>query len=380
MAAGGASAATLVVDPGGGGDAVDIQSAVDLAATGDSIRVLAGIYTGTGNKDVNFGGKNLVLFSDAGSVETIIDCEGLSRAFLFNHGEGSESRIDGFTITGGDHSSGGGAIYCFLAAPTVVDCRFTGNHSPQGGAIYALGSAVGMSIQNCSFENNTADYGGAVYATGIKAPTLTECRFDGNSSDLKGGAVYCTNQSSGQISGCVFNGNSSLAGGAIFLNISSSPAITGCTFDGNDAGDGGAIGALDSCEPEISSCTFCNNSASQGGSLNLQQLCQATIRECIMAFGVTGNVMVCGSSTPETYHNLIWGNGGGDILCGNYHDNIYLNPQFCDVSHHGPYTLQTDSPAAAANNAYGLLIGAWPVDCGENSAEASSWSRVKSRY
>jgi predicted outer membrane repeat protein len=209
---------------------------------------------------------------------------------------------------------------------------------------------------------------------------MIQCQFTYNVSDLKGGAVYCTNSSSGLIQDCDFIGNNSLNGGAIALNISSSPSIDGCFFDDNSANDGGAIGTFNSCAPTISNCTFVHNSAADGGSLHFEFSSDATVYQCILAFGTTGNVMGCGASTPEIYHNLIWSNGGGDILCGNSHDNIYQNPEFCGTTNQGPYTLQSDSPAAAANNTYGVLMGSSPVDCGESAAAGSSWSEIKLRY
>ncbi len=377
-----AVADTYIVDVGGSGAFTTIQPALDAASEGDTILVLPGTYTGAENRDLDFDGKNLVLRSNGGDPgDTVIDCEFLGRAIFLNGAQGRSTIIENLSFRNGLHASSGGAIYCFGASPSVRYCYFTENDAVQGGCIYTLGSGdVGMLIENCHFDDNNGDYGAGIFATGLLAPTVTQCLFTYNVSGLKGGAVYCTNSSSGSIQDCDFIGNISLNGGAIALNINSSPFIDGCIFDDNSANDGGAIGTFSSCAPTISNCTFVHNSASDGGSLHFDFLSNATVYQCILAFGTTGNVMGCGSSTPEIYHNLIWSNGGGDILCGDSHDNIYFNPEFCGTTNQGPYTLQSDSPAAAANNTFGLLIGAFPVDCGESAAESSNWGRVKRLY
>jgi len=189
-----------------------------------------------------------------------------------------------------------------------------------------------------------------------------------------------TNYSSGHIDVCLFQGNTALTGGALFLNLQSPTQITGCTFEANTAQDGGAIGTCNSCLPQISECTFVHNSAATGSSVHWGVACNGTLHNCILAYGLQSNAVACAGATPVIYHNLVWSNGSENLLCGNYYENIYLNPQFCGVANNGPYTLQSDSPAAPANNAYGEIMGAWPVDCGDAASTPLDWSAVKRRY
>ncbi len=98
-----------------------IQKGIDAASDNDIVIVANGTYTGEGNRDVFISGKAIVVRSQDGPQECIIDCEGAEsephRGFCFYTGEGADpndSILDGFTIKNGyapityGSSSGGG--------------------------------------------------------------------------------------------------------------------------------------------------------------------------------------------------------------------------------------------------------------------------------
>ena len=122
-------------------DASTIQSAIGLAAAGDTVDVEPGTYTGLGNKDIDFGGKRLLVRSQAGAAATIIDCQGSGRAFIFQNGEGNAATVDGFTITHGRTAQGGGVL-CRAAAPTIVNCFLTMNRADESGGGVFSGTAA----------------------------------------------------------------------------------------------------------------------------------------------------------------------------------------------------------------------------------------------
>ena len=69
-----------------------IQDGIDVAVNGDTVLVADGIYSGKGNKNLDFEGKAIIVQSENGSEETIIDCEGTGRGFYFHSGEHSSSK------------------------------------------------------------------------------------------------------------------------------------------------------------------------------------------------------------------------------------------------------------------------------------------------
>ncbi len=100
-----------------------IQEGINAAVYGDTVLVADGLYTGEGNRDMNFNGKRITVGSENGPGECVIDGEGswneLHTAFLFDSGEGPYSILRGFTITRFE-SYGTAGIDCQAASPTII--------------------------------------------------------------------------------------------------------------------------------------------------------------------------------------------------------------------------------------------------------------------
>ncbi len=98
-----------------------IQSGIDAAQNGDTVEVARAVYTGDGNRNLDFKGKSITLRSTINPeypdwdiiAATVIDCGGkpahksiadsgaANRAFWFHKGEGPNSVVMGFTIRNG---------------------------------------------------------------------------------------------------------------------------------------------------------------------------------------------------------------------------------------------------------------------------------------
>ncbi len=192
------------------GDAPTIQIAINLAVNGDEVVVAEGEYF----ENIDFLGKAITLRSSGGPDVTTIDALGqFDSAIHADSGEGSDTVIEGFTITGGDAPSGGG-LYISGSSPTVRNCIFTMNDSGAGGALYANAGA----------------------------PTIEDCVFDDNFSTAQAGAIYLNNADNTQITGCQFFVNVAGTGGGAISNWgSSNVTIRRSEFRNNDAatdGDG----------------------------------------------------------------------------------------------------------------------------------------------
>jgi hypothetical protein len=224
---------TYVVGSSGGAHYPDIQDALDEASRGARILVEPGVYTGPRNRDLDFGGKPLRLYSIAGPESTFIDCEGLGRGFNFHSQEEADCVIDGFTIRNGSASEGAG-VRCFWdSSPTlrnlvIGDCTATGD----GGGVWA-GAGSAPSLTNVTVTGCSATFGGAVRCDAA-APVLQSVTLHGNAA-ANGGGISCDASSTPTVRQTIISGSAS--GAAVHCERASNPSITHCCVYGNAGGD-----------------------------------------------------------------------------------------------------------------------------------------------
>ncbi len=252
-------------------DQPTIQSGVDFAAAGDTLVVADGVYSDTGNVNIDFGGKNLYLVSETGPASTIIDIAGAvespRRGFFFHSGEDSTATVEGFTLRGGYVSADtnaswqhGGAVACVgNSSPTFRNCIFEDNFSEvYGGAVYSDSSAV--RIVGCAFNNNVSAWGGAVACLWRYEDRIDSSTFDGNFAEVQGGAIYCRWPDSIAILDCSFVSNSSGNSGGAIKAFYATIDLADSYFYGNYANRGGAMD-FDNSFVGISGCVFDSNLA-----------------------------------------------------------------------------------------------------------------------
>jgi len=305
----------ITVKDDGSGDYPTIQAAINAGSDGDVIELQPGIYTGQGNRDIEFDDKAVTVRSiDPNNFNiaaaTIIDCNGTQdeyhRGFYFHNNEGPEAVVEGVKIIGG-YAEYGGAIYC------------DGDSSP--------------TIINCIISQNTAADGGGIYNEWDSSPTISNCIFTDNFADGAGGGIYNYNCFV-SLSNCVFSENGAGWYGGGIYNEDSSPELTDCTFSWNSAGDGGGVyNEWGSC-PNLVSCTFSNNSAQWDGGGMYNDDSGPELTDCLFSGNSAdwyGGGIYNDHSSPNLVRCTFSGNssddeGGG--ICNKYSSPIVTNCTF----------------------------------------------------
>lgn len=357
-----------IVDDAGGGDFWTIQEAVLTAAESDLIEVRPGIYTGPLNRNIDFGGKNLTVYSSDGPEVTIIDCENLARAFYFHSAEWITSVVEGLTITRGYADEGAG-IYCTeFSSCTIRNCIITDCHATLGGMFGGGGVC-------CRWESSTRMY---------------DCTLRGNTSSMFGGGAVFMDGAEPIIEGCVFEDNeTAISGGGLYVYYNADATITTCTFAGNtSAYHGGGI-LISQADADIQDCTFYGNTAAGlGGGIHAYES-SPLIARTIVSHSIDGEGITCSGvavpSYPSIYNCDVFGNADGDSLCGSYFDNLYVDPLYCDPTV-GDLSLCTDSPCLPNNNGWAVTMGGIGQGCEEcatgiaGSTEETSWGVIKAMF
>ena len=205
-----------------------IQAGINATLNGDMVTVEEGTYTGPGDVDLDFGGRNITVTSQNGAATTVIDCasssSALHRGFYFHSGETS-AVVSGLTVQNGYEDSQDSNLFGYAgavaiasgSAVTLTHCLFTGNHSAlQGGAVYNAGR---LTLTDCAFTGNATGAlgsGGGLYNSGTVV-SATNCIFTGNiaaGSVGEGGAI--TNAGPAAFVNCTLTGNSADTGAGLF--------------------------------------------------------------------------------------------------------------------------------------------------------------------
>ena len=263
-------------------DQPDIQAAIDVAVDGDTVLVAPDTYFGI---TLDFGGKAITVRSAMGSSMTTLLGTSRDRIIEFTNGEGPNSVLEGFTLTGGIPPSGsdghGGGIYIVGASPIICNCFISGNEATSsvvgpgghGGGIYVRDGSP--RFENCDVMSNHAGdgtpggNGGGYY-------------LEGNGSVVVVGGTIVDN-----FAGNGIPSGSGGAGGGVFAAPGMQVEISGVLVESNAAGSGSVQGG-------------------HGGGI-----AGAThIERCLIRDNVAGNATPP-AATPATLGLSLGGSGGG---------------------------------------------------------------------
>lgn len=298
-------------------DQPTIQAGIDAAAPRDTVVVLPGLYVGAGNRDLDYGGKMITMFSAGGPDATFIQCNGTiferHIGFNFHSGEDSTAILKGFTVLGAYSGldTDSGAIICDGASPTVRDCVLGGNFT-HGIRIVHNGFPK---IRNCTITHNS---GHGVYVNHFYSPD----------ADL-------------DITGSLINHN---VGSGIFVHEPRLVSISHCTIVSN-FDHGIYVEGMPplTADKSVAVRTVTNTISAYNNGYGMGSL-----------FGFYGSTVVCSDA---------FGNTGG-----NFHSftldpaGFSADPRFCDTLNMD-YTLAANSFCAPEINPCGELIGAFDIGC-----------------
>lgn len=324
-------AADLNVTPGG-----SIQAVIDQASPGDRVLVPAGLY----NETLDFHGKAIEVLGVAGASATVIDGGGSAPVVGFKSGEGPDSRLVGFTVTGGAAFFGGGGIGCGQGAtPTITDCIVRGNSGKHGAGV--AGSPI---MERCVITANTSSLnsGGGLYG----APTLRQCVVAANTcTSADGGGLYVfggkavVEDSLFLENRAVFAGSH---GGGIYVDSSGSLDIRRSVVAANSstggvfAGFGGGV-LVEAVGSTMTGCTVVMNTVSGSSTSGAGVWGPLAIENSIVRGNLGGQL----SGASVSYSNVEGGAPGAG--------NVDVDPGFVDEALRD-YHLQLGSAMIDAGN------------------------------
>jgi hypothetical protein len=374
-AMGSASAQVVITVPG---DQPTIQSAVDVAAAGDTVLVAPGTYF----ENINFRGKAITVESDQGPEVTIIDGNQAGSVVTFSSGEGPVSVLRGFTLQRGNASGiygdYGGGVRIKGSSPTVQGNIITNNTAcGSGGGIEAEFSSA--RIEGNLITNNRQSLpcsggpgGGGISVLGAGQTQIIDNIIEGNSFGGFGGGITLFGGTP-TVRGNVIKANSVVNhGGGIDVG-NSDALIVQNLITGNQAEQGGGIywGVGDGERgPLLVNNTIADN-LGQGSGIFAQGFdAQAQLFNNVVVGASGQSAIYCDPSFDPTppvfrFNNVFTADAsayGG--TCGNptgTNGNLSVDPLFVDPAGND-YHLGTGSPSIDAGDNTSPELPAMDID------------------
>jgi hypothetical protein len=314
-----------------------IQSAINDCNDGDTIIVAPGIYTGPGNRDIDFFGKAVTVRSTDPNnpnivAATIINCNGTEAdphyGFSFQSGEGRNSVVSGFTITRGYWNGSGGAILCLYSSPTISKCIVKQNVCSNGVIACGGGNPI---LNGCTIKNNQATrivylvYLGSSGSLDVIDCVITENKGEGifvqgNLTIADSVIAFNDAEGVGSLGGSLTITNSTISNNGdkgIFV-YNNSAAIKNCLIERNSSSTGGAIYCVFTDSLNIESSWIINNVASNAGAIFLG-FSYCRMDNCVIA-GNSAERWIGGifssNSTAKITNCTFYGNSAGEKAGG----------------------------------------------------------------
>ncbi len=209
-------------------DEPTIQDGINIANTDQAVRVFPGTY----NENVNFNGKNILVFSQSGvPANTIINGTQSGSVVTFENGETNSAILDGFTITNGNGNAGiaavfsdhapasgyyGGGIFCYQSGPVLQNLIVSNN--------------------SLAVNNNHGGSGSGIYIGNVSTPVLRDITIEDNISNIYRGGGLCIDDSNVTLENSTIQNNSAGNYGGGIAIYNSTVNLTNITISNNTVG------------------------------------------------------------------------------------------------------------------------------------------------
>lgn len=318
-----------------------IDAGIFAAQPGDTVLVARGTYSGPGNRNLRLYGKAIVLMSEEGPEQTILDIQAdvtaPARGFLIDGSETAASVVDGFTIINGFISDS--------SERTAADDR----HAFSGGGMSVTFQSH-PTIRNMIVRNCHSDFtGGGIAIESDSEPTLTRCVIQDCTAEIQGGGVSIEARATPILEACVITGNRSVIGGGVACDSNPftgpAPSFVDCTIAGNFAEDrGGGIFCFAKSKSRLERVVVWGNCAGESGSsVFVEPFSQAAF-----ACSVIDSSEVRGEGQVEFAEDNVMNIAPG-----------FCAPDSCTSAPTatGDYGVEESSPCLAHNSPCGARIG-----------------------
>jgi len=326
----------------------DIQSAANLATSGDLVLVTNGVYNNDpgrtyidpSNQEAEIKARveipaGVTVSSVNGPAFTMIPGNPFTCVYV-----SANATLSGFTLTNGQAMDSGlesvqlgGGAYCQTTNAVISNCLICSNSvaSGIGGGVYS------GTLNNCILSNNFAEY----YGGGSYNSVLNNCTIIGNTViDYSGSGAF-----GGVLNDCLLASNTAVEeisefyGGAAASNV-----LNNCLIIGNTASFDQPCAAVGSA---LTNCTIAENPPDPGSDM-VPVVSGCVLRNCILYYnsyyGFAGK-SYGGSDLENCCAEPDWEFHGGS------NNNFTNAPLFINTSNN--FQLQPASPCInAGNNTY----------------------------
>jgi len=283
----------------------------------------------------------------------------------------------------------------------LYDCDIIGNQGPTTGGVLLRGD---VTMEHCRIVGNMATGAAGVAGGGIGVlggnPTLRFCVINDNTSGGSGGGIFFVGDATfGLLEDCQILRNrcdgDEGRGGGVSISSFATPTLRRCVIAGNTTtgewSDGGGV-HVQFANLIMENCTLHGNGVGgtfgQAGNLGcepLEEYNAIAVTHSILSGATAGLGVDCtmNPSLVDVSCSNVWGNAGGDAVCGVGTGNFSLDPLFCNAAE-GNFHLELSSPCAPGNHpdgagaCGGALIGARSEGCeasvdGTPSRDGTLW-------